>query len=265
MEISGARVLLTGASGGIGQAIARGLRARGAQLVLTGRRIDVLEPLAAELGGTALAVDLSDADAVRGLPDSAGQIDVLVANAALPATGRLDTFTENQVERAIDVNLLVPIELTRALAPAMVERGRGHIVFISSLSGKSAAAGSSLYNATKFGLRGFSLAMRDEFHGTGVGVSSISPGFIRDAGMFADSGITLPPGVGTKSPEDVAAAVIDAITKDRAEIDVAPFGLRVGAAVASVAPATAARFARRVGGDKIAEAMASSDNAAAKR
>src|SRR5277367_12896 len=112
MEISGSRVLLTGASGGIGQAIARGLRARGAQLVLTGRRVDVLEPLAEELGGTALAVDLSDADEVRALPESAGRIDILVANAALPATGRLDTFTENQIARAMAVNLLAPIELT---------------------------------------------------------------------------------------------------------------------------------------------------------
>jgi short-subunit dehydrogenase len=265
MEISGARVLLTGATGGIGQAIARALHARGAQLVLTGRRSDVLEPLARELGATALAVDLSDAAAVRALPASAGGIDVLVANAALPGNGRLDTFTGEQIERVLDVNLLAPIELTRALAPGMVQHGRGHLVYISSLSGKTAAAGSSLYNATKFGLRGFSLAMREELHDTGVGVSLVSPGFIRDAGMFADSGVKLPPGVGTKSPQNVADAVIDVITKDRAEIDVAPIGLRAGAAFAAVAPETAARFTRRVGGDKIADAMATSDNAMAKR
>jgi short-subunit dehydrogenase len=265
MELAGTRVLLTGATGGIGHAIARALAGRGAHLVLTGRRTDVLEPLATELSGTAMAVDLSDAAAAAKLAQDAGDIDILVANAGLPGNGNLDTFTEEQVDRVLDVNLRAPIELTRALAPAMVARGRGHLVFVSSLSGKAAAPGSSLYNATKFGLRGFGLAMRAELRGTGVGVTNINPGFIRDAGMFADSGVKLPPGVGTKTPEQVADAVVDAIAHNRAEVNVAPVGLRVGTAIASVAPEAAARFQRMVGGEKIAEAMASSDAASVKR
>ena len=265
MEIGGSRVLLTGATGGIGHAIARALRVRGAELVVTGRRRELLEPLAAELDAQALVVDLDDAEQVRGLAQSAGRVDVLVANAGLPGNGRLGTFTEEQVDRILDVNLRAPIELTRALLPAMTERRRGHLVYISSIGGKASSPTASLYNATKFGLRGFALAMRAELHGSGVGVSVINPGFIRDAGMFADTGVKLPPGVGTKSPEDVAHAVIRGITDDRAEIDVAPLGLRLGTAIASVAPETSARFTRLAGGEKVAEAMSSSDASAAKR
>jgi short-subunit dehydrogenase len=265
MEVSGSRILVTGATGGIGHAIARALRARGASLVITGRRREVLEPLARELDAVALAVDLDDADQVRDLVRSAGEVDVLVANAGLPGNGRLDTFTEEQVDRVLHVNLRAPIEITRLLLPAMTERGSGHLVYVSSIGGKASSPTASLYNASKFGLRGFALAMRAELHGSGVGVSVVNPGFIRDAGMFADSGVRLPPGVGTKTPENVAHAVIEAITDDRAEIDVAPIGLRLGVAIASIAPEISARFARRVGGEKVAEAMATSDNARSKR
>ncbi len=125
-------------------------------------------------------------------------MDILVANAALPGSGRLESFSMEQIDRALDVNLRAPIALAHALAPAMVERGSGHLLFVSSLSGKTAAPGSSLYNATKYGLRGFAAALRAELRDSGVGVSAVFPGFIRDAGMFADSGAKLPPGVGTR-------------------------------------------------------------------
>jgi short-subunit dehydrogenase len=85
-----------------------------------------------------------------------------------------------------------------------------------------------------------------------VGVSVVLPGFIRDAGMFAEAGVTLPPGIGTRSPEDVAAAVVTAIERNRAEVEVAPVGLRVGTAVASVAPALSAAVSRRLGSERIA-------------
>jgi short-subunit dehydrogenase len=94
--------------------------------------------------------------------------------------------------------------------------------------------------------------MRAELHGTGVGVSTIFPGFIRDAGMFADANVKLPFGVGTKSPEEVAEATLRAIERNRGEIDVAPVGLKVGALLGGVAPETAARVTRRSGGEGIA-------------
>src|ERR1700761_3133298 len=129
MRIAGTTVLLTGATGGIGQAIARDLGGRGAKLILTGRRTDVLQPLASELGARALAVDLSDAADVDRLLGEAGDVDILVANAALPGAGALDTYSVEQIDRALDVNLRVPIVMARTLAPTMVSRGAGHLLF----------------------------------------------------------------------------------------------------------------------------------------
>src|SRR6202035_4882680 len=204
VQISGSTVLLTGATGGIGHAIARALGARGASLILTGRRADVLEPLAAELNGRALAVDLCVPAEVDRLAREACEVDILVANAALPASGTLDSFSLDEIDRALDVNLRAPIVLAHALAPGMVNRGRGHMLFMSSLAGKAATPGAALYNASKYGLRGFATALRADLRTSGVGVSAVFPGFIRDAGMFADARVKLPPGVGTRTPEDAA-------------------------------------------------------------
>jgi short-subunit dehydrogenase len=246
------RVLLTGATGGIGHAIARASRARGAQLILTGRRTDALEPLAGELGAQALACDLADRADLERLLENVGSVDVLIANAAMPATGHLTELTQEQIDRMLDVNLRAPIRLAKALAPQMVERGRGHIVFISSLSGKVATPYSTMYSATKFGLRGFALAARADLRPHGVGVSTVLPGFISDAGMFADTRLTLPPGVGTRTPEQVASAVIRAIERNRTEIDVAPLTMRLGAAFAQLAPGLAATVSRLAGSERLA-------------
>jgi short-subunit dehydrogenase len=249
-------VLLTGATGGIGQAIARALDERGARLLLTARRAEQLEQLAAALGGRreVLPADLTyDAGA---LAEQAGAVDVLVANAALPASGPIDDFSPEEIDRALDVNLRAPIQLTRALLPGMVERGTGHVVFVSSLSGKVASVGSSLYSATKFGLRGFASGLREDLHGSGVGVTVVFPGFISDAGMLADSGARLPRWVRTRKPDQVAQGVVRGIEQGRAEIDVAPLSLRAGALAGSVAPATFARVQRRLGSAKLSEAIA---------
>jgi short-subunit dehydrogenase len=251
-------VLITGATGGIGQAIARAFAQRGATLALTGRRADVLEPLAAEVDGRALTCDLSDrqqvARLIQDLADT--EFDVVVANAAHPGSGLVEEYSQEQIDQILEVNLRAPIAITRALAPGMMERGRGHFVFISSLSGKAASPASSLYSATKFGLRGFSLALRADLGAHGVGASVVLPGFIRDAGMFADAKIKLPLGVGTRSPDDVAAGVIRAIEHDRAEVEVAHAGLRLGSSFASVLPQTAARVSRVLGSEKIARELA---------
>jgi short-subunit dehydrogenase len=253
MKISGSKILVTGATGGIGAALARALHAQGAELVLTGRRLDVLTPLATELGARAVAADLSQRSDVERLAADAADVDILVANAALPATGHVLELSQSQIDTMLEVNLNAPVALTRALAPAMVSRGRGHIVLMSSLSGKAAAPASSIYSAAKFGLRGFAHGARADLRGTGVGVSVIMPGFVRDAGMFADAGVKLPPGIGTSSLQQVTGAVINAIERNRGEVTVAPFGLRIGASVAAVAPDLAAAGQRLMGGAKVAE------------
>jgi short-subunit dehydrogenase len=255
MELRDSSVLLTGATGGIGHAIARRLHGAGASLLLTGRRADVLEPLAAEIGGRATAVDLAERDQVDRLLEEARDVDVLVANAALPASGDALQFSVEQIDRALEVNLRAPVILSRVLGERMVERGRGHIVLISSLAGKSSQPASSIYSATKFGLRGFGQGLRGDLGPRGVGVSVVFPGFIRDAGMFHESGAKLPKGVGTCTPDEVAAAVVRAIEQDKGEIDVAPLGLRAGTTFAQIAPEISAKVAKRLGGDKVTEQL----------
>ncbi len=250
------KVLITGASGGIGQAIARAMAGKGAHVILSARRVAVLEPLAAEIGGQVIACDLSDREDVARLIDQVRDVNVLVANAALPASGELTELSQEEIDRMLEVNLRAPIALARALAPEMISRGRGHLVFISSLAGKAASASSSIYSATKFGLRGFAHGLRADLAPHGVGVSVVLPGFIRDAGMFAESGVTLPRGVGTRTPEDVASAVLRAVEDNRAEVEVAPLGLRLGASFAAVAPGIAGTISRRMGSEKIAGDLA---------
>lgn len=257
LTIDGSRALVTGASGGLGHAIARALHARGATVLLSARRTDVIARLRDELGERAelLPADLADGDAVRALAEQAGRVDLLVANAGLPASGPLLSFEAGQIDRALDVNLRAPIQLARALAPAMVERRTGHLVFMSSTAGKVASPRSSVYSATKFGLRGFAFGLREDLHGTGVGVTTVFPGFIRDAGMYHDSGVKLPPYIGTRSPAQVAGAVIKGVETGRAEIDVAPLPLRAGGWMGGLAPAALAAIQRRLGGEKISEAF----------
>jgi short-subunit dehydrogenase len=251
MLISGSKVLLTGATGGLGQDMARVLHAAGAKLVLTGRRAEVLEPLAQETGAIAVAADLNERDDVARLIADHSDADILVANAALPASGRIESFSVEEIDKALEVNIRSTIVLAHGLGLAMAERGRGHIVLISSLAGKTGQPGSSIYSATKFALRGFSQSLRGDLRSAGVGVSCILPGFISDAGMYADSGAKLPLGVGTSKPRAVSDAVVKAITRNRGEIVVAPVAMRFSAAFAGLAPEAAAGVARKGGGEAI--------------
>ncbi len=258
MQLRDSKVLITGATGGLGAAIAREIKARGGQLVLSGRNRDLLDPLAEELGATAAPCDLTDRAALRALLAEHHDVDVLIANAGVPASGPLDSFSEDELDRVIAANLAAPIQMARALTPGMVQRGRGHLVFMSSLGGKVASPGASMYAATKFGLRGFAFGLRQDLERTGVGVSVISPGFVRDAGMFAKSGAqgTLPPGVGTSSPEEVVDAVVRSIERDLFEVTVAPLPMRVGATFGLAFPRAAAVTQKLSGARGIAERMA---------
>lgn len=257
MSLTGGKVLITGATGGLGQAIARAFAGRGADLLISGRRVDLLDELAAEVGGRTLPCDLASREEVERLAAEAAQagVEVLVANAAAPGAALLTETSQEEIDAMLEVNLRAPVTLARALLPGMIGRGRGHLVFISSLQGRATTPGAPIYCATKFGLRGFALAMREDLRGTGVGVSVVMPGFIREAGMFAETGVRLPVGVGTRPPTDVARAVLRAIERNVAELDVAPLGLSLGSKVASVAPALAAAVSRLMGSQRIAADM----------
>ncbi|MGB7589055.1 MAG: SDR family NAD(P)-dependent oxidoreductase [Solirubrobacterales bacterium] len=259
MELAGRTALLTGATGGLGRAIARALAQRGARVLLSARNAEALQALAAELPGDGhgtLPADLAEPGVAEALVAAAGDVDVLVANAGLPGTGLLDDFTPVEVGRAVRVNLEAPMLLARGLYPAMVERGSGHLVFIASLAGKAANPRSSIYNATKFGLRGFALGLRTDLGPKGVGVSLVSPGFIREAGMFADTGAKSPAGMGTSTPEDVGDAVVSAIERDRVEVAVAPLQQRLLAHMGLASPSVAVRVQSGSAGQQAAEAVA---------
>lgn len=261
MDISGKRALLTGATGGLGRAIAAALAGRGARLVLSSRKGEELERMAAELPGSGHSVvvaDLAEPGAAEKLAGEAGAVELLVANAGLPASGLLEDFSPEQIERAVRVNLEAPMVLARALLPGIRDGGGGgHLVFVSSLAGKAASPRASLYNGTKFGLRGFALALREDLAGagSGIGVSVVLPGFIRDAGMFAESGAKPPPGIGTATPAEVGAGVVRAIESNVGEVAIAPLQQRALAHFAHLFPAIAAR-AQCGTGTRVAEALA---------
>lgn len=256
MKIAGARALITGASGGIGLAIAEELANAGAAVVLTGRRSGELESIAARTGGRVIVADLAEPGGAASLAAAAGPVDLLVANAGVPASGRLEAYEPGEIDRVLQVNLGAPILLARALVPGMIERGCGHVVLVSSLAGLAATAEASLYAATKFGLRGFGLGLRQDLAGTGVGVSVVMPGFVSGAGMWAETGVALPRGVGTRSPAQVAKAIVAAVEADRAETMVAPPAMVVGARLAGLTPALAAVVTRLAGGSRLAAAVA---------
>ncbi|RDI44409.1 SDR family NAD(P)-dependent oxidoreductase [Nocardia mexicana] len=250
-QLTDSRVLLTGATGGIGHAVAREFATEGAELVVTGRRSDVLDVLASELGATAIAADLSDAAQVARLAADSGPVDVLIANAGLPAGGHLLELSTTELDRIVDVNLRAPMLLARHFAEGMLARGRGHIVFVGSIAGLLPAPMVSLYNATKFGLRGFSLALRHDLGSAGVGVSVVEPGFVRDAGMFADGGSSLPRGMRTVSPRQVARAVVRAVRDDVGEIVVAPLEVRLLARIGCVMPGLLAPLHRAMDAERL--------------
>jgi short-subunit dehydrogenase len=263
VELSGKTALLTGATGGLGRATAEVLAARGATLVLSSRKPEALAELARSLPGEGhrhVVGDLAEEGEAERIVAEAGVVDILVANAGVGAGGRLEALPLEDVIAGLRVNLEAPVRMARAALPEMLRRRGGHLVFISSLQGKVAFPRSSIYSATKFGLRGFAFSLREDLFGTGVGVSVVLPGFIREAGMFADSGRKAPAGLGTSSPREVGEAVARAIERDRAEVEVAPLLQRLGANFAHRRPGLAARMTRRSAGrvaDSVVEGQGS--------
>jgi len=258
VELDGKTVLLTGATGGLGRVIGDALATRGASLVLTSRKEEALNELAASLPGEHRVVpaDLGEDGAAERLAAEAGNVDGLVANAGLPGSGRVESFSPEELKHALRVNLEAPMMLAHQLAPGMRDRGDGHLVFVTSLSGKAPTPRSAVYAATKFGLRGFALCLRADLMGTGVGVSLVAPGFIREAGMFADSGAKPPLGMGTSSPQDVGEAVAKAIERDKVEVAVAPMRTRAMAHISLASPRIAMLALRGGTASKAADRVA---------
>lgn len=248
MDVAGSHIVITGAAGGLGAATARMAARRGARLTLTGRNADALGALAAELGADVVLADLCVAADVERLAEVAAGADAVVLNAAVGLDPPLAEVTAGDIDTVIDTNLRAPVHMAVAFARHHLASGAsGALVFIGSVAGMATTPATRLYNASKFGLRGFALALRQDLADSAVTVTHVAPGFIGEAGMFVDSGAQLPPGVRTRRPGDVAAAVMRAIERGPAEIVVAPPELRVAAGLAGSAPGLAERVLRRVG------------------
>jgi len=223
--------LVTGASRGIGAATARELARHGYALALAARSAGDLQTLAAELsagGCPALPIptDLRRPEEVQRLArlalDHFGRVDVLVNNAGIGGFGRrLVRLADDEVDATLAINLYAPIALTRTLLPGMIEQRRGAIVFIASIAAHVGLPASSLYCTTKFGLRGFALALRRELLRSGVGVTIVSPGFIDTAMTSWLRGVPKAP------PELVARAVARSIDRPRREV-IVPSYYRLG-------------------------------------
>jgi short-subunit dehydrogenase len=213
--------LITGASRGIGAATALELALRGYTLVLAARSAGPLQALAAELtlsGAPALPVptDLCSLDEIYRLAQLAisqfGRVDALIHNAGIGGSGIVAHMSDGGAQATIGTNLLAPIVLTRALLPAMLEQRRGAIVFVASVAGHVGLPASATYSASKFGLRGFAHGLRREVAHSGVGVTIVSPGFVRTDMTRWMGNLPLP------GPEIVARAIADAIKRPRREV-----------------------------------------------
>jgi short-subunit dehydrogenase len=179
MKLAGARVLVTGASRGIGEAIARELAGRGARLAFVARSEGPLKELATELGGVAYPTDLADPDQVEGLiarVEADGPIDVLVNNAGLDERGWFPDTDPARVAAILQVNLATPMSLCRQVIPPMLERGGGHIVNVSSMAGLGAFPGLVAYATTKAGLSHFTSGLRLDLKGLPVATTLVEMG-----------------------------------------------------------------------------------------
>lgn len=183
MQLDGARVLVTGASRGIGEAIARRCHGAGAHVALAARDRPKLEALAAELGARASVhpIDLSDPNAIDGWvgrveAEIGGPIDVLINNAGLDEVGPLTSKSAEDVRRIHQVNLIAPIELCRQVLPGMLARGSGHLVNVSSMAAVGAFSGMTIYGSTKAGLTNFTRILRHELKGKPIGMTVVSLG-----------------------------------------------------------------------------------------
>lgn len=245
------RILLTGATGGLGPSIAAALARTGSSLALSALPGPELQDVADRVGRTgddavivALPADLREPRAperlVAGATDALGGIDVLVHNAGLETVGRYTAQSPEALEAVVRVNLLSALHLARLVLPGMVERGSGHLVFVSSMAGRTAPGFTGAYAASKAGLGALARSLRAEYRGSGISASAVVPGFLREVGMYGrarrEAGFRGSLVLGTVSAAEVADAVIRAIERDRPEILVQRGPVRLALALAELFP-----------------------------
>lgn len=213
MDITGKRVVLTGAAGGMGSILASELARRGARLALVDANETALTDLAAEIEtAESVAGDLSSADGCQAVAgqcvERLGGIDLLINLAGVNSFAAFEDESAEKIELMMHVNLLAPMWLSRALLPEMLNQKSGRIVNVGSIFGSIGFAHFSIYSATKFGLRGFSEALRRELIDTGVGVTYVAPRAVKTP---MNSDVVMRMGEATGMNMDEPAAVVEKI------------------------------------------------------
>lgn len=230
MELAGRRALVTGASRGIGAALAAELRARGADVALVARPSDDLDRHAEAIGGVAYPCDLLDRDAVAGLisrVEQDGPVDVLVNNAGMSVVGWFGDRTHDELDRVLDLNLRAPMHLCRDVIPGMLARGRGHIVNISSMASVFSPPGLTAYGATKAGLSHFTSGLRADLRDDPITMTTVTLGSV-DTEMDQQSRAYGPlrmlaeasDGADLTPMEDLVGAIVAAIEDETDVVDV---------------------------------------------
>jgi short-subunit dehydrogenase len=225
--LAGKKILLTGASRGIGVYIARELAKQQATIVGVSRSAEELDLICEEisaLGGKGIGItfDISNLEKLPNLVQKIegliGSVDIVINNAGIEIYKAFQDYSLADIQAVLSINLLAAMELTRLLLTKMLDRGSGHIVNIASLASKKGHPYDSIYSASKAGLLMWNHALRQELAGTGVGISAICPGYVSGTGMLVDSAIPAPVLAGVSNPENVARAVVRAILQNKAEI-----------------------------------------------
>jgi short-subunit dehydrogenase len=241
MQLAGMVALVTGASSGMGAATALALAAVGARLVVTGRDKTRLDEIAGQAGALAIPVDLTEPDGPDRLAAAAlaaeGRVDVLVSNAGTGWAGPIGELSPAAAAEMVALNLLAPIQLARLLAPGMVARRTGRLIFVSSVAGAMGVRHEAAYAATKAGLNCLAESLSYELSPHGVGVTVVLPGvvdtpFFDRRGRRYDRAWPIP-----IRPERVANAIVDAAEHDRSVVYV-PGWMQLPARIHGVAPRT---------------------------
>jgi short-subunit dehydrogenase len=265
--------IVTGASHGIGQYIARALAARQMNLLLVARSEAELARLAGELRGpikvSAAPIDLGGPQAARQVADAAaaelGSVDVLVNNAATEPQTRFHVLTPAEIEHVLQVDLISPLLLARLLLPGMLQRGYGRIVNVSSLAGHTSFPYTEAYAAAKDGLTAFSRVLTSDYRHTGVSATSLILGPVKDAGVsartLAETGLTASAAFSV-SPQKVAAATVRAIDRPKPEMVVSVGPGRMLKALTDYFPGLGSGLNRLSGADKLMAAVADHREAA---
>jgi short-subunit dehydrogenase len=264
-EIGGKVAIVTGASKGLGTYIAETLFDHGLKVVVAARSAAELEALTRRLDKQgqrtlAVAADVTDEGDRRRLLESArdrfGAIDILVNNAGTDHPQAFIDVDLDEARRMIDLNVMATLALTHAVLAEMLKRGSGHIVNVASVAGLAPTPFGSVYSATKHAVVGFTESLRWELEGSGVSTSVVCPYFVREAGLYHDNTGGAESKVATSSPQEVADAVIKAITGDKARVVVSPFIVKLGPLGRAISPEIIYRAGRTNGSFDAMKGMA---------